>query len=80
MFQFYPAPTLVPHNCPACNDRVLQQLRQYNRTLDLAALDGPPCECRSAWRAEMEGAVPPFEDRVIEATRRMNELLDRAEE
>lgn len=79
MFQFYPAPTLVPHNCEACNERVLAQLRQYNRTLDLAAFEGSNCDCRSAWYAEMTRAVPSFEERVTEAVRRMNELLDKTE-
>jgi radical SAM enzyme (TIGR01210 family) len=77
MFQFYPAPTLVPHNCAACNDRVLAQLRQYNRTLDLVAFEGSTCACVSDWHADMNRAVAAFEDRVIEATRRANELLDR---
>lgn len=79
MFQFYPAPTLVPHNCTTCNERVLEQLRRYNRTLDVAAFDGSTCACRSDWTAELTRAAPPFEDRVIEGARRMNELLDRAE-
>ncbi|MCC7081007.1 MAG: archaeosine biosynthesis radical SAM protein RaSEA [Burkholderiales bacterium] len=76
MFQFYPAPTLVPHNCDACNERVLERLRQYNRVLDPAAFEGLSCDCRSAWHDEMARAVTPFAERVIEATQRMNELLD----
>lgn len=79
MFQFYPAPTLVPHNCPTCNDRALEALRRYNRTLDVAALDGVACGCRSEWVAEIDRPAAPFDERVIEGARRMNALLDRAE-
>lgn len=79
MFQFYPTPTLVPHNCARCNERVLEQLRRYNRTLDVAALDDGPCACQADWSAEMRRAAPAFEDRVIDGARRMNELLDRPE-
>lgn len=76
MFQFYPAPTLVPHNCDACNERVLDRLRAYNQTLDAGALDGLDCACRSAWQDALDAPAPPFEQRVVEAANRMNALLD----
>ncbi|MCC6535848.1 MAG: archaeosine biosynthesis radical SAM protein RaSEA [Burkholderiales bacterium] len=79
MFQFYPAPTLVPHNCDACNETVLERLRRYNRSLDPAVFEGLACDCQAAWHVEMSRAAAPFENRVMEGIRRMNELLDRPE-
>jgi radical SAM enzyme (TIGR01210 family) len=49
LFQFYPSPELVPNNCSLCNDRVMDAIVQYDRTLSLEALDGMDCECKVKW-------------------------------
>lgn len=76
MFQFYPAPTLVPHNCEACNEGALDRLRAYNRTLDPTVLDSMNCACQSAWQHALAADAPTFEQRVVDAARKMHALLD----
>ena len=55
LFQFYPSPELVPNNCELCNERVMDAIVEYNRTLRVEALDGLDCECRARWREALEG-------------------------
>lgn len=54
LFQFYPSPELVPNNCELCNERVMEAIVEYNRTLELGALEGLDCECRVKWRKALE--------------------------
>lgn len=50
LFQFYPSPDLVPNNCTLCNERVMEAIVEYDRTLSVGVLDGLDCECRAEWR------------------------------
>lgn len=50
MFQFYPSPLTVPYNCPECSDKILEAIREYNRTLSPACLNNlPSCNCYREW-------------------------------
>jgi archaeosine synthase beta-subunit len=57
LFQFYPSPESVPHNCELCNHRVMDAIVEYDRTLRAEALEGLDCECKSRWRASLTDAV-----------------------
>jgi radical SAM enzyme (TIGR01210 family) len=71
MFQFYPSPFTVPHNCEKCNDRVMEAIRQYNRTLDRKVFAGLTCSCKEKWTEILKEKPLPFHKRL----ERMPELL-----
>ncbi len=52
-----PPPIAVRANCGRCDAAVEAAIARYNRTLDLAALQGLDCPCRADWRAE-SGILP----------------------
>ncbi len=64
LFQFYPSPKTVPHNCSQCNERVMESIIQYNRTLDINGIDGIACQCKKEWRRELKEKPLPFEKRL----------------
>ncbi len=64
LFKFFPSPTAVPNNCDRCNDKVMDKIIQYNKTLDLTALDGLTCECKHEWEEILEEEALPFEKRL----------------
>ncbi|MFD2879162.1 hypothetical protein ACFTAO_29205 [Paenibacillus rhizoplanae] len=39
-------------------------MKEYNRTLDISALDGLDCSCRQQWEAELREEPPTFESRL----------------
>jgi archaeosine synthase beta-subunit len=53
LFQFYPSPESVPHNCELCNHRVMDAIVEYDRTLRTEALEGLDCECKSRWETAL---------------------------
>jgi archaeosine synthase beta-subunit len=57
LFQFYPSPESVPHNCESCNQRVMDAIREYDRTLREEILEGLHCECRSRWTEALADPV-----------------------
>jgi radical SAM enzyme (TIGR01210 family) len=78
LFQFFPKPENVPYNCCKCSDRVLSALKEYNRTLQVEALEGLDCECKAGWEEELRVNQETFEHR-LEAFRtkvRDDKLLD----
>ena len=74
LFQFYPSPDTVPHNCDQCNERVMETIRQYNRTLDLKAFDGLTCKCKKEWRAILKEKPLPFQNRIEPIPELLNKL------
>jgi radical SAM enzyme (TIGR01210 family) len=74
LFQFYPSPDTVPHNCDQCNEGVMETIRQYNRTLDLKAFDGLTCKCKKKWRTILKEKPLPFEKRLEPIPELLNEL------
>jgi radical SAM enzyme (TIGR01210 family) len=64
LFKFFPSPSAVPNNCELCNDKVMNAIIQYNRTLDRSVFDGLDCECKSEWEKTLEEAPQPFEERL----------------
>ncbi len=64
LFQFYPSPCVIPYNCPQCSEKVMDAIRQYNSTLDVAVFDGLSCHCQEEWRNILTQKSEPFEKRL----------------
>ena len=64
LFKFFPSPSAVPNNCELCNDKLMNAIIQYNRTLDRSVFDGLDCECKSEWEKVLEETPQPFEERL----------------
>ena len=64
LFQFFPKPEHVPYNCPKCSDRVMDALREYNRTLRIESLQGLDCSCKREWREEIRQSRETYEQRL----------------
>ncbi len=71
MFQFFPSPDTVPHNCNLCNEDILEKMKQYNRILDKTIFDSISCKCKSDWKSLLEEPGLPFNDRVENFTELM---------
>lgn len=65
LFQFYPSPDHVPYNCDRCSDRVLDAIKEYNRTLRVEAFEGLDCECKRDWEYELQNANGSFQQRLV---------------
>lgn len=78
LFQFFPKPDYVPYNCPKCSDRLLEALKEYNRTLKVEAFEGLDCECKKDWENELRLDHQTFEQRLEAFRRRVidDKLLD----
>jgi len=74
LFQFFPSPSKVPHNCDKCNERVMETIRQYNRTLDRKVFDGLTCSCKNKWRTILEEKPLPFQERLKPIPEILDEL------
>lgn len=74
LFQFYPCPDTVPHNCDRCNEGVMETIRQYNRTLDVKSFDRITCKCKKTWREILKEKPLPFERRLEKIPELLNEL------
>lgn len=72
LFKFFPSPSAVPNNCDRCNEKVMEAIVQYNRTLDRKAFNGITCECKKEWRKILREKPIPFEERL----KPIPELLD----
>ena len=64
LFKFFPSPSAVPNNCDRCNEKVMEKIIQYNRTLDPKAFNGLTCECKKQWRTILEEKPLTFEERL----------------
>jgi radical SAM enzyme (TIGR01210 family) len=64
LFKFFPSPSAVPNNCDRCNEKVMETIIQYNRTLDRKAFDGISCKCKEEWRKILEEEALPFAERL----------------
>lgn len=64
LFKFFPSPSKVPNNCDRCNEKVMEAIVQYNRTLDAGAFDGITCECKKEWTRILGEEPIPFEKRL----------------
>lgn len=78
LFQFYPSPENVPYNCDKCSNRVLDAIKEYNRTLRVEAFEGLNCDCKKDWEYELHHNSETFQHR-LEAFRKKvieDKLLD----
>lgn len=64
LFQFYPSADKVPFNCEQCSDEVLENIIQYNRTLDINSFKDIPCKCKEIWREKLEEEEGTLEERI----------------
>jgi radical SAM enzyme (TIGR01210 family) len=74
LFKFFPLPSAVPNNCERCNEKVMERIIQYNRTLDLKAFNELTCECKIPWRKILKEKPLPFEKRLEPIPQLLNEL------
>ncbi len=64
MFQFYPSPNNVPNNCDLCNEKILNNIKLYNRTLDMSVFESLSCKCKEEWDSLLKEISIPFNERV----------------
>lgn len=64
MFQFFPSPDTVPHNCPKCSEGIMEKIRKYNQTLDRKIFDSLTCSCKAKWEALLKENSRPFNERI----------------
>lgn len=74
MFQFFPSPSRVPYNCDRCSNKVMEALKEYNRTLDKNVFEKLTCECKDEWKREVEKKDIPFKERLDDIEKEL-ELL-----
>ena len=76
LFKFFPSPSAVPNNCEHCNDKVMNTIIQYNRTLDNSVFDSLTCECKKEWVKALEETPKPFEERLKPIPELLKELKE----
>jgi radical SAM enzyme (TIGR01210 family) len=64
LFKFFPSPSAVPNNCNRCNDKVMERIIQYNRTLDAKVFKGIVCDCKKQWRTVLKEKPIPMKKRL----------------
>jgi archaeosine synthase beta-subunit len=64
LFQFFPSPEHVPYNCDQCSDRVLESIKEYNRTLRIEAFEGIDCSCKMEWENTLRHNCETFQQRL----------------
>lgn len=74
LFKFFPSPSKVPNNCDRCNEKVMEAIVQYNRTLDTKVFNGIRCECKKEWKKILGEKPIPFEERLKPIPELLNEL------
>jgi radical SAM enzyme (TIGR01210 family) len=74
LFKFFPSPSAVPNNCDQCNEKVMEAIVQYNRTLNPKVFDGITCECKKEWKEILEEKPLPFEERLKPIPEILDEL------
>ena len=67
LFQFYPSPNKVAYNCDACSGKVMDAIREYNRSLDPKVLRPLTCGCKEEWEKELQKGAAPLQERIVEA-------------
>jgi radical SAM enzyme (TIGR01210 family) len=64
LFKFFPSPSAVPNNCDQCNEKVMEAIIEYNRTLDRNVFNRITCKCKKEWRRMLKEKPLPFEERL----------------
>ena len=75
MFQFYPSSNKVPFNCEKCSDEVLENLIEYNRTLDIKSFKYNLCKCKDEWKEVLNRKEGTLEDRVVNSLSEDDECI-----
>jgi radical SAM enzyme (TIGR01210 family) len=68
-FELYPRPREYVHNCPICDEKCYQALREYNATGKIHYFNEIDCECKSKWRSELDDR---YQDELVD--RVLNQL------
>jgi len=53
-FELFPRPREYVHNCPNCDEKCYQALREYNATGNTKHFGEIDCGCKSKWQRELE--------------------------
>lgn len=53
LFKFYPSPNFVPNNCSLCNNKTMDAIVEYNRTLKSEIFDQLHCQCKEDWEKHL---------------------------
>jgi uncharacterized Fe-S cluster-containing MiaB family protein len=64
LFKFFPSPSAVPNNCDQCNEKVMEAIVQYNRTLDRKVFNRITCKCKKDWVKILKEKPSLFEERL----------------
>jgi len=62
LFKFYPSPDSVPNNCSSCNDKVMDAIIEYNRTLKTDMFDRLDCRCKEDWEAAINKSTDFYQN------------------
>jgi radical SAM enzyme (TIGR01210 family) len=54
LFKFYPSPDSVPNNCHLCNNKVMDAIIEYNKTLRPDVFNQLQCKCKEDWKEVLE--------------------------
>ena len=54
LFKFYPSPDSVPNNCHLCNNKVMDAIIEYNKTLRPDVFNQLHCKCKEDWKEVLE--------------------------
>ena len=74
LFQFYPPPNYVPHNCAKCSDKIFDGMNKYNQTLDINSFEGISCECSKIWEQVLESSGNSFFDNIRKFKRHLDTI------
>jgi radical SAM enzyme (TIGR01210 family) len=74
LFKFFPSPSAVPNNCEQCNEKVMERIMQYNRTLDPKTFEGLVCDCKNEWKELLKEKPAAFEKRLEPIPHLLDEL------
>jgi radical SAM enzyme (TIGR01210 family) len=74
LFKFFPSPSAVPNNCDQCNEKVMEAIIEYNRTLDRNVFNRITCKCKKEWRKILKERPLSFEERLKPIPEMLDEL------
>jgi len=76
-FELYPPPREYVHNCPNCDEKCYQALREYNATGKTSHFDEIDCNCKLEWRRELEDRYQDdLVDRILSQLHSVTETPD----
>ena len=62
LFKFYPSPDSVPNNCSLCNNKTMDAIVKYNRTLKTESFDQLHCQCKEDWKINLNSGLDFYQN------------------